>query len=160
MKILSLLFSLLLGVAVLLFFLQPWDKLESMLGTTGTREAAPATPLSTPESTAAVDAAPQKPPVAAEPPKAPDAKPTLLANEKAEAERSAALQQKAATPVQRETKRYFKVTVRDNATLEAGLPPADKVVIRLEGVTARSPDETCKRETARLGPAARRPAPR
>ena len=76
----------------------------------------------------------------------------MLANEKAEAERSAALQQKAATPAPRETKRYFKVTVRDNATLEAGLLPAGTVVIRLEGITARSPDETCKKESGATWP--------
>ena len=62
----------------------------------------------------------------------------LLANEKAEAERSAALQQKAATPAPRETKRYFKVKVLDAGTLEAG-PPTEAVVIRLEGIdTLRS----------------------
>ena len=55
MKILSLLFSLLLGAGVLLFFLQPWNKIEKMLGGTGTREAAPL------EFTAAVEAAPPKP---------------------------------------------------------------------------------------------------
>jgi hypothetical protein len=48
MKVLSLLFSLLLGAAVLLFFLQPWDRIEKMLGDSVTRETAP------PESTAAV----------------------------------------------------------------------------------------------------------
>ena len=139
MKILSLLFSLLLGAGVLLFFLQPWDKIETMLGGTGRREAAP------PKSTAAVEAAPPKPAEAAPPPPAPavapsappgtasaDPKTHMLANEKAEAERSAALQQKAATPAPRETKRYFKVKVLDAGTLEAG-PPTEAVVIRLEG---------------------------
>ena len=106
MKILSLLFSLLLGAGVLLFFLQPWDKIETMLGGTGRREAAPLEP------TAAVEAAPPKPAEAAAPPpvapavasSAPpgtasaDPKTHMLANEKAEAERSAALQQKAARP--------------------------------------------------------------
>ena len=62
MKILSLLFSLLLGAGVLLFFLQPWDKIETMLGGTGRREAAPLEP------TAAVEAAPPKPAEAAAPP--------------------------------------------------------------------------------------------
>ena len=105
MKILSLLFSLLLGAAVLLFFLQPLDRLEKMFGDTAKREAAPAKPLGAGEETAAVETAPpQRPEAAARPPatvpaeapKAPDPKPNLLANEKAEAERSAALQQKAA----------------------------------------------------------------
>jgi endonuclease YncB( thermonuclease family) len=159
MKILSLLFSLLLGAAVLLFFVQPWDKLERMLGNTGAREAAPAKPSTADESTAAVEATPAKPPAAAPPsaapaeaPKPDDPNAHMLANEKAEAERSAALQQKAATPPPRETKRYFKVTVRDNATLEAGLLPAGKVIIRLEGITARSPDETCKKESGATWP--------
>ena len=51
MKTLSLLFSLLLGAAILVIFIQPWDALESMLGATGTREAAPAKPPASPEST-------------------------------------------------------------------------------------------------------------
>jgi hypothetical protein len=140
MKILSLLFSLLLGAGVLLFFLQPWDKIEKMLGDTGTREAAPAKPSSAGEDAAAVETAPPQAPEAgvppppaapAEAPKAPDPKTNLLANEKAEAERSAALQQKAATPIPREIKRYFKVRVLDAGTLEAG-PPAEAVVIRLK----------------------------
>ena len=170
MKILSLLFSLLLGAAVLLFFLQPWDKLDKMLGGIGANDAGPPAPSTATESTAAVEATPSKPaetpappetalqPPAAtvELPKAGDPKPadpktTLLANEKAEAERSAALEQKAATPSARETKRYFKVAVRDNATLEAG-PPTAKVVIRLEGITAQSADETCKKENGAAWP--------
>jgi len=157
MKILSLVFSLLLGAAVLLFFVQPWDKLEKMLGNTPSREAAPAKPSAPPESTAAVEAPPKPaepapPATPAETPKPDDPKAHMLANEKAEAERSAALQQQAATPAPRETKRYFKVTVRDNATLEAGLLPAGKVVIRLEGITARSPDESCKKESGATWP--------
>jgi len=65
MKILSLLFSLLLGAAVLLFFLQPWDRLEKMFGDTAKREAA------APQSTATVEAAPPKPAEAAPQPVAP-----------------------------------------------------------------------------------------
>jgi endonuclease YncB( thermonuclease family) len=163
MKILSLLFSLLLGAAVILFFLQPWDTIEKMMGTTGPREAAPPKPSTTPEPTATVETAPARPPQAAPPqpeappPEAPkaaepaDPKTHMLAAEKAEAERSAALQQKAVTPAPRETKRYFKVTVLDNATLEAGLAN-DKVVIRLEGIAARSPDESCKTGSGKTWP--------
>jgi endonuclease YncB( thermonuclease family) len=159
MKILSLLFSLLLGAGVLLFFLQPWDKIEKMLGDTGTREAAPAKPSSAGEDAAAVETAPPQAPEAgvppppaapAEAPKAPDPKTNLLANEKAEAERSA-LQQKAATPIPRETKRYFKVRVLDAGTLEAG-PPAEAVVIRLEGIDTSEADETCKTESGKTWP--------
>ena len=76
----------------------------------------------------------------------------MLAAEKAEAERNAALQQKAATPLPRETKRYFKVRVRDAGTLEAGLLPTDTVVIRLEGIDAREADETCKKENGASWP--------
>lgn len=152
MKILSLLFSLLLGASVLLFFLQPWDRLEKMFDDTAKHEAA------APQSTAAVEAAPPKPAEAARPPaapavapKAPDPKTSLLANEKAEAERSAALQQKAATPAPRETKRYFKVKVLDAGTLEAG-PPTEAVVIRLEGIDTHEADETCKAEGGKTWP--------
>ena len=164
MKILSLLFSLLLGAAVLLFFLQPWDRLERMLGGTGTREAAPAKPSGAGEETAAVETAPPKLPEAAAPPPAPtpvapavapntptDPKTNLLANEKAEAERSAALQQKAATPAPRETKRYFKVKVLDAGTFEAG-PPTEAVVIRLEGIDTHEADETCKTRSGKTWP--------
>jgi endonuclease YncB( thermonuclease family) len=163
MKILSFLFSLLLGAAVLLFFVQPWDRIESMLGSLVGRNAAPAKPKpASVDSTAAVETAPatpavpSKPVVASDPPpaepaEASDPRTTLLANEKAEAERSAALQRKAAAPVPRETKRYFKVTVRDSATLEAG-PANDRIVIRLEDIAARSPDETCKTEGGKTWP--------
>ena len=158
MKILSLLFSLLLGAGVLLFFLQPWDKIEKMLGGASPREAAPL------ESTAAVEAAPPKPAEAAPPPVAPEVAPNappgtaaadpkahMLANEKAEAERSAALQQKAATPAPRETKRYFKVKVLDAGTLQAG-PPTEAVVIRLEGIDTYEADETCKTKSGKTWP--------
>jgi endonuclease YncB( thermonuclease family) len=159
MKILSLLFSLLLGAGVLLFFLQPWDKIETMLGGIGRREAAPL------ESTAAVEAALPKPAeAAAPPPVAPEVAPSappgtastdpkthMLANEKAEAERSAALQQKAATPAPRETKRYFKVKVLDAGTLEAG-PPTEAVLIRLEGIDTYEADETCKTKSGKTWP--------
>ena len=164
MKTLSLLFSLLLGAAVLVIFVQPWGALEKMLGPTATREAAPAKPLTPPDSTAAVEATPAKPAEAAAPqpaippPEAPkaaepaDPKAHMLAAEKAEAERNAALEQKAATPLPRETKRYFKVRVRDAGTLEAGLLPTDTVVIRLEGIDAREADETCKKENGASWP--------
>jgi endonuclease YncB( thermonuclease family) len=135
-----------------------------MLGPTDTREAAPAKPPTPPEQTATVETAPPKPPEAAPPQQAPsppeapkaveptDPKTNMLAAEKAEAERSAALEQKAAKPVPRETKRYFKVRVRDAGTLEAGLLPTDTVLIRLEGIDAREADETCKKENGASWP--------
>jgi endonuclease YncB( thermonuclease family) len=164
MKTLSLLFSLLLGAAVLVIFVQPWGALEKMLGVTAKREAAPAKPLTPPEQTATVEATPAKPPEAAAPqPATPppealkaaepaDPKAHMLAAEKAEAEQNAALEQKAATPLPRETKRYFKVRVRDAGTLEAGLLPTDTVLIRLDGIDAREADETCKKETGASWP--------
>ena len=164
MKTLSLLFSLVLGAAVLVIFVQPWGALEKMWGPTATREAAPAKPPTPPDSTAAVEATPAKPPEPAAlqpaipPPEAPkaaeptDPKAHLLAAEKAEAERNAALEQKAAKPLPRETKRYFKVRVRDAGTLEAGLLPTDTVMIKLEGIDAREADETCKKESGASWP--------
>ena len=159
------LFSLLLGAAVLVIFVQPWGALEKkMWGPTATREAAPAKPPITPDSTAVVEVTPAKPPEAAapqpaippsKPPKAAepaDPKAHLLASEKAEAERNAALEQKAATRLPRETKRYFKVRVRDAGTLEAGLLPTDTVMIKLEGIDAREADETCKKENGASWP--------
>ena len=158
MKVLSLLFSLLLGAAVLLFFLQPWAALERLLGDTVTHEAAPF------ESTAAVEEAPPQPskaaPLPAGPTAMPSAPPTaaptdpkthMLANEKAEAERSAALQQNAARAAPRETKRYFKVKVLDAGTLEAG-PPTEAVVIRLEGIDTHEADETCETKSGKTWP--------
>jgi hypothetical protein len=65
MKTLSLLFSLLLGAAVLFIFVQPWGALEKLLGVTATREAAPAKPLAPPDSTATVETTPAKPAEAA-----------------------------------------------------------------------------------------------
>ncbi|HEV3242693.1 MAG TPA: hypothetical protein VGY14_05555 [Methyloceanibacter sp.] len=128
MKILSLLVSLLLGTAVLLVFFHPWGALQTMWR--GFRDAAPANPSASAESTAAVDTATPKPaevtPKLATPPASttPEAanpavpKTHLLANEQAAAERSAALddQMHATAPAPRETKRYFKVRVRDAET--------------------------------------------
>lgn len=162
MKILSLFVSLLLGAAVLLVFLQPWDALQTSSHT----HDAPANPFASAESTTAVDTVTPKPaevtPKPAMPPASttPDAanpagpKTHVLANEKAEAERSAALddQMHATAPPPRETKRYFKVRVRDAETLEAGLLPTDSVVIRLEGIDAREADETCKKESGATWP--------
>jgi endonuclease YncB( thermonuclease family) len=51
-----------------------------------------------------------------------------------------------------ETKRYFKMRVRDAGTLEAGLLPKDTVVIRLEGIDTREADETCKKENGTSWP--------
>jgi len=137
MKTLSLLFSLLLGIAVLLIFVQPWGALVKMLGPTATREAAPAKPLTPPEPTATVEIAPPKPPEAAppepapSPPEAPkaaepaDPKTHMLAAQKAEAERNAALQQEAATPLPRGPSAISRSGCETRAPWKQGFfPPA------------------------------------
>jgi endonuclease YncB( thermonuclease family) len=160
MKTLSLLFSLLLGAAVRVIFVQPWGALEKMWGpTTPQLRQASAPPGRPPRSGQSLRpseaAAPQPttpPPEAPKPAEAADPKAHMLAAERAEAERNAALEQKAATPLPRETKRYFTVRVRDAGTLEAGLLPTDTVLIRLEGLDAREADETCNKENGASWP--------
>jgi endonuclease YncB( thermonuclease family) len=168
MKVLSLLFSLLLAGAVLIVFLRPWSALETLVGSAGKTESKepPAKPPASGESAAAVNAGNPIPaavtprPVTAPASATPEAaKPTepkthMLANEQAEAERSATLENKApaTAPAPRETKRYFKVKVRDAETLEAGLLPTYSVVIRLEGIDAREADETCKKASGATWP--------
>jgi endonuclease YncB( thermonuclease family) len=144
MKFLSLLLSLLLGAVVLAFFLRPWEMVMSPAP-----EAAKAPPAATAPpgaaangATAAVEAKPSGG-TAAEP-KPAEAKTHLLANEQAEASRNAALEKDhavAAAPPK--LKRYFKVTVRDAGTLEAGAPPDKAVVIRLDGIKAREAEASC-----------------
>jgi endonuclease YncB( thermonuclease family) len=159
MKLLSLLVSLLLGAAVLLLFLRPWETHKSVeAGAEKAQQAAPASPApATSDATAAVEAPKPKGAVANNTPQAEGSKPdeakpaepkkTLLAREQAEAERDAALkdQAHATTPGPLPAKRYFKVKVRDAGTLEAGLLPSKAVVIRLDGIKAREADETCKK---------------
>jgi endonuclease YncB( thermonuclease family) len=73
---------------------------------------------------------------------APSPKPALLANERAEADRFAALKEKAeqAPPKsQAEPKLFYRVEVRDGGTLVAG-----EVVIKLAGVVPRAAGATCK----------------
>jgi endonuclease YncB( thermonuclease family) len=168
MKVLSLLFSLLLAAAVLIILLRPWNALETLMGSAGRTESKepPANPPGSGNSTTAVNAGDPKPAVITSKPVTPPASATpeaamptepkthMLANEKAEAERGAALEDnaRATTPAPLETKRYFKVKVRDAETLEAGLLPTDSVVIRLEGIDARDADETCKKENGAIWP--------
>lgn len=115
---------------------------------------APPVPVAAPVQPAAPPAPP--PPQAAEAgpldtathavPPSPDAgKRTLLASEKAEAERVAALKATDAkdaadaTPPLAPTKLYYRVRVRDGGTLQSG-----DVVIRLAGIAARDAEATCK----------------
>jgi endonuclease YncB( thermonuclease family) len=163
MKTLSLLFALLLGGAVLFMFLGPWRESDKTTGSADTTQSGPVAnpPPAANAPTAAVEAPNrQAPSPALEPSATPPASPAeapkpepaesrthLLPSEQAEAGRSAALDDTAKpTPTQpSETKRYFKVKVRDAGTLEAGLPPAQSVVIRLAGIETHEADETCKK---------------
>jgi endonuclease YncB( thermonuclease family) len=161
MKILSLLVSLLLGAAVLLVFSLGSHSRRCGGAPTHTRRTC--NPFASAESTAAVDTATPKPaevtPKPATPPASttPDAanptgpKMDLLANEEAEAKRSAALDDQMPATAPRETKRYFKAR-RDAKTLEAGSLPTNSVVIRLEGIHVREADETCKKESGATWP--------
>ncbi|MGC1345822.1 MAG: hypothetical protein WA863_06870, partial [Methyloceanibacter sp.] len=125
MKVLSLLFSLLLAAAVLIILLRPWNAFETLMGSAGRTESKepPANPPGSGNSTTAVNAGDPKPAVITSKPVTPPASATpeaamptepkthMLANEKAEAERGAALEDnaRATTPAPLETKRYFKV---------------------------------------------------
>jgi endonuclease YncB( thermonuclease family) len=75
--------------------------------------------------------------------------PPLLAREKAEAERLAALKQKDETVAKPapNTKLYYRVVVRDGGTLEAG-----GIVISLGGIAARDADAECKDEKGKAWP--------
>jgi endonuclease YncB( thermonuclease family) len=69
-----------------------------------------------------------------------DAGPHLLAHEQAEADRQTALH-----PIQpkAETKRYFKVKVRDAGSLEVDGPNEQTTVIQIDGIKAREADGLC-----------------
>jgi endonuclease YncB( thermonuclease family) len=164
MELASRIFSILLGLAVMVFFLWPvtipvgfgeawWARQQiasrskpapAPTAAAPTTQPAPPPLQSTP--TAALPAAPPRAasleasPHAIQPSAGVD-KLTLLASEKAEAERIAALNAKGAaggTPSPK-TKLYYRVTVRDGGTLESG-----GVVIRLGGIAARDAEATCK----------------
>jgi endonuclease YncB( thermonuclease family) len=153
MKLLSLLISLVLGAAVLLVLIRPWGALESVV-TEPPVSAVPA--ASPPETPPALPEA--KPPASPDvsTPAAEDGRPVsnpgqsqiLLARERAEAQRSAALKEKdhAAAPAPPKTKRYFRVKVRDAGTLEVRLARSKTAVIRLQGIEVRGADETCERQ--------------
>ena len=70
----------------------------------------------------------------------------LLAREKAEADRLAALQKRDEKP-KPTTKTYYRVTVPDSGTLEAG-----EVVIKLDGIVARPADAQCQDEKGKSWP--------
>jgi endonuclease YncB( thermonuclease family) len=75
----------------------------------------------------------------------------LLAREKAEADRLAALQKKDENIIEIKpkptTKTYYRVTVPDSGTLEAG-----EVVIKLDGIVARPADAQCQDKKGKSWP--------
>jgi len=161
MKLLSLLISMVLGVALLLVFIRPWGALNS-ISEKGAQSvpAMPATsssgdkPASRPEPTVV----PAKPvemmppatvsPPDARPPSADQQKKLLLAREQAEAERRTALHEKehAVAPRPSKTKRYFRVKVRDAGTLEVRFARSKTATISLEGIETHDADEMCARK--------------
>jgi endonuclease YncB( thermonuclease family) len=104
--------------------------------------ASPAVAPSSASAPAATDAPAAAPDVHAVPSSDASPKPALLANEQAEAQRFAALKEKAEQAPPKsppEPKLYYRVEVRDGGTLVAG-----DVVIKLAGILAREPDAQCE----------------
>jgi endonuclease YncB( thermonuclease family) len=86
--------------------------------------------------------APPAPPPHAVAPSAETPSPAPVAGDRAAPEQHAALKENdktGAVAPQAATKRYYRVSVRNGGTLQAG-----KVVIRLSGIAARNADATCK----------------
>jgi len=160
MALASRILSILLGLAVIALLLWPiniplgfgqaWWAKEIAAKRQGAAQSA-AEPAPAPASTAALPEAaqPPTPPPAqqAEPvpqahavpdPAAAPPKPNMLASEKAEAERLAALQ-KAKEAAPPPTKLYYKVQVIDAGTIQSG-----GIVITLDGINARDAKATCK----------------
>jgi endonuclease YncB( thermonuclease family) len=162
MELASRIVSVLLGLVVAVFILWPvtipvgfgqaWWASRQVATQSEPVSSQPAAeqppPVAAPDSPPgpAADIAPSEATTQAVPP-SPDQgkKHTLLASEKAEADRVAALKSKdvkdpaVTTPPSPPTKLYYRVAVRDADTLESG-----GAVIRLAGITARDADATCK----------------
>jgi endonuclease YncB( thermonuclease family) len=160
MKVLPLLVSLSLTLAVVVFFLRPWEDVVDPERSAGwaERNVSPAVPPARPVPNAPPDVAGSSlpKPTDSDPVLARPAEPKthLLASEEAEAARNAASGDRphaiAAPPAP--TKRYFKVKVRDAGTLDVDLPTASTVVIRIEGIRAREANETCTTATGVVWP--------
>jgi len=148
----SRIFSIVLGLAVIALFLWPFN---SPLGfgrawwakeiaadhkAEGQPTPAPPTIAALPVQPAAPQPVAPAPQVHAVPDPAAPPKPNMLASEKAEAERLAALQKDKATdaapPV---TKLYYKVRVIDAGTIQSG-----GIVITLADIAARDAKANCK----------------
>jgi len=159
MELASRIVSVLLGMAVMVFVLWPvtipvgfgevwWAsrQAQSRSETTPPPQPAPQQQQASKPPPLPEAEAPAAPPAAPAPhavlPNAEAPKQAQPAGEKAEAERLAALKEKdktGAVAPQAATKRYYRVSVRNGGTLQAG-----KVVIRLSGIAARNADATCK----------------
>jgi endonuclease YncB( thermonuclease family) len=166
MELASRIVSVLLGLVVAVFILWPvtipvgfgqaWWGSKQMATqpepTPSPPVASPAEPAATaaPPTPVAIPAPSQSTPQAA--PEKPEGKHALLAAEKAEVERVAALNSKdardqkdaAQAAALAPTKLYYRVTVRDAGTLQSG-----GTTIRLIGITARDGDATCKDKKGR-----------
>ena len=152
MKLLSLMVSLALGLAVLAALVQPWTwdasaPQESVsAGAPVAPRRQPATP--TPKDRAQSDTIPSMPATPASPGAASEAQETkhLLAHEQAEALRQSSIEQHN-HPINPDpplvTKRYFNVKVRDAGTLEVESSGKTPTVITLDGIKAREADGLC-----------------
>lgn len=149
--------SIVLGIAVMVLLLWPvtvplgfgevwWASRQAQLR--HPTPPAPSPPQPEWARPARVPTAEAKPPApAASPPHAvmpseQTPKPAAVTGNQTAPEQLAALDEKDKTGAgasEAATKRYYRVSVRDGGTLQAG-----KVVIRLSGIAARSADATCK----------------
>src|SRR6187200_878533 len=158
--------SVLLGLVVAVFILWPitipvgfgqaWWASKQIAAqsepTPSPRPDAPAEPAAAPSPpTPLTSTPPSETPTQSAPAKPDEGKHALLAAERAEAERIAALNkdaknQKDATPAAPPpaTKLYYRVAVRDAGTLQSG-----GTTIRLIGITARDADAICKDKKGR-----------
>ncbi len=100
-----------------------------------TKPAAPGSQAAAPKPAASQPAASQT----AQAPKDPAPKTQLLAREKADAQRLAALTTETVPKPVLKPKLFYRVVVRDGGTLETG-----GTVITLDGISARSADAKCK----------------
>lgn len=155
MELASRIVSVLLGLAVMVFVLWPitipvgfgevwWASRQTQTRSKTTTPVKPGPLLDVKPVAALPEAAAPVPSPHAVLPAAGEGKPAPLAQEKAGAERLAALKEKDATGAvapQATTKRYYRVTVRDGGELQSG-----SVVIRLAGIAARDAEATCKDE--------------
>jgi endonuclease YncB( thermonuclease family) len=167
MELASRIVSVLLGLVVAVFILWPitipvgfgqaWWASKQIAAqsepTPSPRPDAPAEPAAAPSPpfTPLANTAPSETSTQSTPARPVEGKHALLAAERAEAERIAALNkdaknQKDATPAAppTATKLYYRVAVRDAGTLQSG-----GTTIRLIGITARDADAICKDKKGR-----------